>query len=155
LLSYFSETSNKQFHSSFPNGPFLPGERLKTSWLEDHPDVVRLLLPCEDQSDDSMTRWLGLGRDFCANGDQSNGDRLKSPTMYVIYGLYYLYMIYTCFFILFINYSYCWYIIYILFINCFLLFIYDLYIIYIWFIYYLYIMYIVDLLFIYYLYIVF
>ena len=37
-------------------GPFLPGERLKTSWLEDHPDVVRLLLPCEDQSDDSMTR---------------------------------------------------------------------------------------------------
>lgn len=25
------------------------GERLKTSWLEDHPDVVRLLLPCEDQ----------------------------------------------------------------------------------------------------------
>eukprot|EP00435_Cladocopium_sp_Y103_P006948 s1176_g2.t1 len=25
------------------------GERLKSSWLEDHPDVVRLLLPCEDQ----------------------------------------------------------------------------------------------------------
>lgn len=41
-------------------------------------------------------RWLDdeMSGDFgCANGDQSNGDRLKSPRMYVIYVcLYYLYI---------------------------------------------------------------
>lgn len=39
-----------------------PGERMKASWLEDHPDVVRLLAPCEDQHRPQRLQATGFSR---------------------------------------------------------------------------------------------